>query len=379
MRLKEPSFSIGIEEEYLLVDSATMALVSDPPQIIMEECQRLTRWQVTPELLRSQIEVGTRVCKTIAEAREDLGRLRSIVVDVAGKEGLSPIAASTHPFGRWMEQIHTPVERYRDLTNELQAAARRLLICGMHVHVGIDDDECRIDLMNQMRYFLPHLLAMSTSSPFWEGVDTGLKSYRLTIFDALPRTGLPKRFDSYAEYARHLDVLINAGLMEDGTKIWWDMRPSARYPTLETRIFDVCTSLDDAIALAALTACLLRMLYRLRVKNQRWRIYNAMLIYENRWRAMRYGTDDSLLDLAKGELVPVGVLVEEILALTQKDAEALNCEAEVAHLREIVKRGTSAHKQVEIFERAKQKGANKEEALREVVSFLIEETARGLK
>jgi carboxylate-amine ligase len=378
MRLKEPSFSIGIEEEYLLVDSATMALVSDPPQIIMEECQRLTRWQVTPELLRSQIEVGTRVCKTIAEAREDLGRLRSIVVDVAGKEGLSPIAASTHPFGRWMEQIHTPVERYRDLTNELQAAARRLLICGMHVHVGIDDDECRIDLMNQMRYFLPHLLAMSTSSPFWEGVDTGLKSYRLTIFDALPRTGLPKRFDSYAEYARHLDVLINAGLMEDGTKIWWDMRPSARYPTLETRIFDVCTSLDDAIALAALTACLLRMLYRLRVKNQRWRIYNAMLIYENRWRAMRYGIDEGLLDLAKGELVPCADLVEEILAITAVDAEALDCQAEVAHVREILRRGTSAHRQMSVYSQAMSQGADKKSALREVVAFLIDETALGL-
>jgi carboxylate-amine ligase len=379
MSLKEPSFTIGIEEEYLLVDSSTMELVSDPPTIIMDECQRMTRWQVTPELLRSQIEVGTRVCKTIAEAREDLARLRGIVVDVAGKEGLSPIAASTHPFGRWLEQKHTPVERYRDLTDELQAAARRLLICGMHVHVGIDDDDLRIDLMNQMRYFLPHLLAMSTSSPFWEGMDTGLKSYRLTIFDALPRTGLPKRFDSYAEYARHLDILVNAGLMEDGTKIWWDLRPSARYPTLETRIFDVCTSLDDAIALAALTACLLRMLYRLRVKNQRWRIYNAMLLYENRWRAMRYGIDEGLLDLAKGELVPYEDLIEEILAITAIDAEALDCQAEVAHVREIVRRGTSAHRQMAVYAQAMKRGVDKKAALREVVAFLIDETALGLK
>ena len=378
MSLKEPSFTIGIEEEYLLVDSATMDLVNDPPKTIMEECQRLARWQVTPELLRSQIEVGTKVCKTIAEAREDLARLRGIVVNVAGKEGLSPIAASTHPFGRWLEQMHTPVERYRDLTDELQAAARRLLICGMHVHVGMEDDELRIDLMNQMRYFVPHLLAMSTSSPFWEGVDTGLKSYRLTIFDALPRTGLPKRFESYAEYARHLDILVGAGLMEDGTKIWWDLRPSARYPTLETRIFDVCTSLDDAIALAALTMCLLRMLYRLRVKNQRWRIYNAMLLYENRWRAMRYGTDEGLLDLAKGELVPFADLLEEILAITAVDAEALGCEAEVAHVREIIRRGTSAHRQVAVYEQAKKRGADKKAALREVVAFLIDETARGL-
>jgi carboxylate-amine ligase len=378
MSLTEPSFTIGIEEEYLLVDSATMELVSDPPKIIMKECQRLTRWQVTPELLRSQIEVGTQVCRSIAEAREDLARLRGIVVEVAGKEGLSPIAASTHPFGRWLEQMHTPVDRYRDLTEELQAAARRLLVCGMHVHVGIDDDELRIDLMNQMRYFLPHLLAMSTSSPFWEGLDTGLKSYRLTIFDALPRTGLPKRFESYAEYARHLDVLINAGLLEDGSKIWWDMRPSARYPTLETRIFDVCTSLDDAIALAALTTCLLRMLYRLRLKNQRWRIYNTMLLYENRWRAMRYGIDEGLLDLAKSEIVPCSDLVEEILAITATDAEALGCEAEVAHVREIFRRGTSAHRQMAIFQEATERGADKKAALREVVAFLIDETALGL-
>ena len=376
MRLIEPSFTLGIEEEYLLVDSKTMDLVSDPPPTIMEECRRRTRWQVTPELLRSQIEVGTQVCKTIAEARDDLARLRGIVVEEAGKEGLSPIAASTHPFGLWMQQMHTPIERYRNLTDELQAAARRLLICGMHVHVGIEDDELRIDLMNQMRYFVPHLLAMSTSSPFWEGVDTGLKSYRLTIFDALPRTGLPKRFESYGEYARHVEILVNAGLLENATKIWWDIRPSARYPTLETRIFDVCTTLEDAIALAALTMCLLRMLYRLRIKNQRWRIYNAMLLNENRWRAMRYGCDESLMDLAKGELVPFSDLVDEILDLTAKDAEALNCEAEVAHVREIIKRGTSAHRQVEVFERAKKNGATDKEALRLIVAFLIDETAR---
>jgi len=377
MRPKEPSFTLGIEEEYLLVDRSTMDLVSDPPPTIMKECQSQTQRQVSPELLRSQIEVGTKVCNTIGEAREDLARLRSIVIEAAGREGMSPIAASTHPYGRWLEQKHTPVERYRDLTMELQAAARRLLICGMHVHVGIEDDELRIDLMNQMRYFVPHLLAMSTSSPFWEGVDTGLKSYRLTIFDALPRTGLPKRFESFAEYQRHVEILVKAGLLEDATKIWWDIRPSARYPTLETRIFDVCTRLEDAIALAALTMCLLRMLYRLRIKNQRWRIYNAMLLNENRWRAMRYGTDDQLLDLARAELVPFPDLLEEILAIVAKDAEALGCQSEVMHLREIVARGTSAHRQVDVYERAKKAGAGHEDALRQVVAFLIDETAQG--
>ena len=376
MQSKEPALTLGIEEEYLLVDNQTMELVSDPPPTIMEECKRLTT-RVSPELLRSQIEVGTGVCKTIAEARTDLARLRGVVIEAAGREGLSPIAASTHPFGHWTDQRQTALDRYQDLTLEMQAAARRLLICGMHVHIGVENDELRIDLMNQLRYFLPHMLALSTSSPFWEGLDTGLRSYRLTIFDALPRTGLPQRFESSAEYHRHVDILVNAGLLEDATKIWWDIRPSARYPTLETRIFDVCTTLEDAVALAALTRCLIRMLYRLRVKNQRWRIYNAMLLRENRWRAMRYGLDESLLDLARGELVPFPELIGEIQAIIEKDAEALDCQAEIAHLSEIVRRGTSAHRQIEIYQQALDQGVESKDALCEVVRYLIEETAKG--
>lgn len=374
---KEPAFTVGIEEEYLLVDRETMELVSDPPPSIMAECQRLTPRQVSPELLRSQIEVGTKVCATMAEARADLGRLRRVVIDAAKPEGLSPIAASTHPFGHWTKQKHTPVERYRDLTTEMQAAARRLLICGMHVHVGIENDELRIDLMNQMRYFIPHLLALSASSPFWESQNTGLRSYRLTIFDALPRTGLPQRFESFAEYQRHVAILVQAGLLEDATKIWWDIRPSARYPTLEMRIFDVCTDLDDAVALAALTRCVLRMLYRLRVKNQRWRIYNLMLLYENRWRAMRYGTDESLLDLARGQLMPFAELIDELLELVAEDAVALDCAAKVAHVRTIAARGTSAHRQVAVYEAAVRDGAGHQQALHAVVGALIDETAAG--
>ena len=379
MTVREPTFTLGIEEEYLLVDRTTLDLVSDPPESILAECQRLTSKQISPEFLRSQIEVGTRVCRTVAEAREDLQRLRRVVVEVAGNEGLAPIAASTHPFALWTEQQTSRVSRYNDLSEEMQAAARRLLICGMHVHVGIEDDELRIDLLNQMRYFLPHLLALSTSSPFWEGQATGLRSYRLTIFDNLPRTGLPEYFESYAEYQRHVDVLINAGLLEDATKIWWDLRPSARYPTLETRIFDVCTRLDDAVALAAITICLLRSLYRLRRNNQRWRIYSPMLLNENRWRAMRYGMDEGLLDLAKGTIVPVPQLIEEIIGLIREDAEALGCLDEVLQARDILNRGTSAHSQLQVYERACQTGASEREALREVVEFLIEETARGVR
>ena len=329
-------------------------------------------------MLRSQVEVATKVCKTVQEARAELVRLRGAIIEVSGRHGLAPIAASTHPFSNWREQKHTDKERYEALTTEMQAAARRLVICGMHVHVGLEDDPLRIDLMNQLSYFLPHLLALSCSSPFWEGRDTGLKSYRLTIFDALPRTGLPERFQSYAEYTRHVDILINAGIIEDSSKIWWDLRPSGRFPTLESRIMDVCTRLDDAITLAALLVCTMRMLYRLRVNNQRWRMYTPMLIRENRWRAMRYSFDEGLIDFAKGEVVPFEELIEEILHLTAEDAEALGCVDEIGSVRDIMQRGTSAHRQLKVYELAEAAGKSTEECQKAVVDLLVEDTAKGL-
>jgi carboxylate-amine ligase len=378
MIFKEPSFTVGIEEEYLLVDKETRALVIDPPETLMAEAEELCGPQVASEFLRSQIEVGTKVCRTIGEAHEDLARLRANIIKVADRHGLAPIAASTHPFSAWTDQKHTPKDRYDALTHEMQGAARRLVICGMHVHVGIDDDELRIDLMNQMSYFLPHLLALSCSSPFWVGRDTGLKSYRLTVFDALPRTGLPERFASYAEYQRHVSVLVDAGLIEDTTRIWWDLRPSARFPTLETRIMDVCTRLEDAVALAALLTCILRMLYRLRTRNQRWRIYTPMLIQENRWRAMRYSFDEGLVDLARGVVVPFEQLLDELCSLIAEDAKALGCEKEVSGVHAILSRGTSAHRQLKDFELERASGASVEDSLKSVVDTLIEDTAEGL-
>jgi len=378
MIFKEPSFTIGIEEEYLLVDRQTRELVIDPPETLMAEAEEVCGSQVTSELLRSQIEVGTKVCRSVTEAHEDLARLRRNIIEVAGRHGLAPIAASTHPFSSWTKQKHTDKDRYDSLTHEMQGAARRLLICGMHVHVGIDDDELRIDLMNQMSYFLPHLLALSCSSPFWVGRDTGLKSYRLTIFDALPRTGLPERFESFAEYQRHVRVLMDAGLIDDTTRIWWDLRPSARFPTLETRIMDVCTRLEDTVALAALLTCILRMLYRLRTRNQRWRIYAPMLIRENRWRAMRYSFDEGLIDLAKGVVVPFADLLDELCSLIAEDARALGCEKEISGVHAILSRGTSAHRQLKDFELERASGASVEDSLRAVVDTLIEDTAEGL-
>ena len=376
--MKEPSFTVGIEEEYLLVDKASRDLVTKMPSSMLEECAaRCEGQQVSPELLRSQIEVGTRVCANMTEAGESLRLLRRTVIDVAESHGLAPIAASTHPFAHWAEQKPTARARYASLYQEMQTAARRLLICGMHVHVGIDDDELRIDLMNQFSYFLPHLLALSCSSPFWEGQDTGLKSYRLTVFDAVPRTGLPERFDSFPEYERHVRVLVEAGLIPDATMIWWDLRPSARYPTLETRIMDVCTRVDDALCLAAIAVCSLRMLYRLRGKNQRWRIYSRLLLDENRWRAMRYSVDEGLIDLGKGHIMPFPQLMEELLELIHDDAVALGCVTEVEHVRDILAHGTSAHRQIKAHQEALAAGASTAEALSVVVDHLIVDTARG--
>ncbi len=378
MGIKQPSFTLGVEEEYLLVDKETRALVVDPPETLMAEAEEKCGAQVTSELLRSQIEIGTKVCANIQEARDDLVRLRSNIIEVANNHGLAPIAASTHPFSAWTDQKHTEKDRYDQLTHEMQGAARRLVICGMHVHVGIDNNELRIDLMNQLSYFLPHLLALSCSSPFWLGRDTGLKSYRLTIFDALPRTGVPERFASWAEYERHVNILQNAGLIEDSTRIWWDLRPSGRFPTLETRIMDVCTRLDDTISLAALLSCILRMLYRLRTRNQRWRLYTPMLIRENRWRAMRYSFDEGLIDLAKGHVVPFTDLMDELCSLIAEDAHALGCEEEVKGVHDILTRGTSAHRQLKDYELERASGASTEDALRSVVDLLIADTAEGL-
>jgi len=376
--VSEPAFSLGIEEEYLLVDRETRDLAEDPPPEMMSECQARLAGRVAPEFLRAQIEVGTGICRSLAEARAELAELRARVAEIAARHGLAPIAAATHPFAAWHRQKTTPRERYLLLARDLQGPARRLVICGMHVHVGLEDPELRIDLMGQVAYFLPHLLALSTSSPFWGGEDTGLKSYRIAVFDEMPRSGLPELFDSWGEFQRHLNVLVRAGLIEDGTKLWWDIRPSVRFPTLEMRITDVCTRLDDGIAVAALYRCLLRMLWRLKRNNQRWRRYAAMLVNENRWRAQRYGFDEGLVDFGKGRIVPYADLLEEMIELTAEDQDAFGCRREVAEARRILARGTSAHRQLAKYRAALAGGVARPEALCAVVDMLIAETTEAL-
>jgi len=376
--VERPTFTVGIEEEYLIVDRETRDLVRDLPDDVMLECEQRLAGQVSPEFLRSQIEVGTKVSNTLHEARDDLAMLRRTIADVAGKHGLAPIAASTHPFADWVQQRHTDKERYHMLARDMAGIVRRLVISGMHVHVMIDDEDLRIDLMNQIVYFLPHLIALSTSSPFWAGENTGLKSYRTSVFRSLPRTGLPDEFDSWADYRRHVGVLIDAGVIEDATQLWWDIRPSDRYPTLELRCTDIATSLEDSIALASIYMSLLSMLYRRRTHNQRWRIYSRSLIDENTWRAQRYGVRGSMIDFGLSRLVPFEDLVEEIIELVSEDAEELDCLAEVQHARTIVARGTSAHRQLETYNKAIESGASQEEATKAIVDWLIEETVAGL-
>lgn len=368
--LTTPSFTLGIEEEYLLVDADALT-IAEVPDGLIESLQAELNGQVSPEYLQCQVEIGTGVCANIAEARDDLKRLRSAVARRAAEHNLTPIAVSCHPSAEWKKQHHTNKARYNDLRIEMADMARRLLICGMHVHVGVEDDALRVDLMAQQCYFLPHLLALSTSSPFWQGEDTGLASYRLGVFDNLPRTGLPPHFSSFGEYERTTGVLINAEVIEDTTKVWWDLRPSFRFPTLETRICDVSPRLDHAISIAALVQAITRMLWRLRAQNMRWRIYDRFLISENRWRAQRYGVTEGLIDYGRGEIVPFDILLGELIELVAPDAEALGSTAEIEGLKDIVTSGTSATRQRAVREAA---GANDPDAFnRAIVNHLIEE------
>ncbi len=377
--MERPGFTIGIEEEYLVVDRETRDLIKRPPDSMWKALENILGSQVSPEFLKAQIEVGTKVCSTVAEARADLARMRTGLNAVVNEYGAAIIASSTHPFANWSEQETTEDPRYMRLASDYQQVARQLVICGMHVHVGIEDPHLRIDLMNQVKYMLPHMLALSTSSPFWAGEPTGLLAYRLVIFQNLPRTGVPEEFASWGEYERTVSILVDAGLIEDGTKLWWDIRPSSRYPTLEMRVSDVCTRLDDAMTVAALYQTLLAYLYRLRRENQRWRTYSPMMIEENLWRAQRYGVDGSLVDFGKGELIQYSDLIEEFIELLAQDAIEFGVRDELRHARTIVNEGTSAHRQLETYNAALTGGAEQKEALNAVVDELIVDTMYGIE
>lgn len=370
-----PVLSLGVEEEYMLVDPVSRNVVAKPSPNFMAECQASLGERVAHEFLQCQVEIGTPVCKNISEVRQQLTELRGTMIDMAEKHGMKLIAASTHPFAQWEAQQHTAAERYDQLNDDMGGTIRRMLICGMHVHAGIEDNDLRIDLMNQVSYFLPHLLALSTSSPFWQGQSMSMKCARLGVFDSMPRTGIPDHYDSWSQYERMVEHMIEAGVLEDASKIWWDLRPSAKYPTLEMRVTDICTRLEDALCITALYQSLLRMLARIKSKNMRWRMYQPILIEENRWRAQRKGCTEDMIDLGKGAVTPFPELMKDILELVEEDADALNCVAEVNHAHKILERGSSACRQVETYDQAIADGDSHDAAMIRVVDRLIEETA----
>jgi glutamate---cysteine ligase / carboxylate-amine ligase len=371
MAPRRPHLTLGIEEEYLIVERATGELAISPPPGFMAACREALGPQVTHELLQAQVEIGTSVCRDVGKLRQELAGLRRTIADCAADFDLALLAVSTHPSASWRLQKSVDLDRYRILTEDFQALARRLVVCGMHVHAGIEDVELRIDLMNQATYFLPHLLALSTSSPFWEGQDTGLKAFRPTIFGDLPRSGIPEPFDSHADWQGLLADMAEIGICDDPTKIWWDIRPSVKHPTLEMRVCDLCTKLEDAITIAALYQSLLACLYRLRASNQTWRRYRHVLLQENKWRAQRFGVGGTLADYGRRRLVPFAELMDELIDLLKDDAAELGCLAEVERAREIVQGGTSADHQLRVYQAALAAGAEPAEARHQVVDWLI--------
>ncbi|MBN1202996.1 MAG: carboxylate-amine ligase [Anaerolineae bacterium] len=386
--------TIGIEEEYQIIDPETRELTSYVQQM-MNQGRVILGDQLKPEFMQSQIEVGSHICRNVKEARQEIIRLRRTVTEVAQQTGAAIVAASTHPFSRWQDQRISEGERYDDLAAEMRDAVRRLLIFGMHVHLGFGKEpaalELMIDILNQLRYFLPHILALTTSSPFWHGRDTGLKSYRSLVFEDMPRSGIPPHFYSWSEYQRYVDLMGKVGSIPktepgaavrslgDPTKIWWDARPHPNLGTLEIRICDICTRIDDAVAVAALLQALVAKLIKLRNQNQSWRIYRGIYIQENKWRAVRYGIDGKLIDFGIEAEVPMRFLLNELIEIVDDVLDDLGSRTEVTSLTSIMQNGTSADRQLRVYRQAINDGATEQDALFAVVDHLIAETAEGWK
>ena len=341
-------FTLGIEEEFQIVDPHTRELRSHVSEILAEG-KTLLGEQVKPEMIQSMIEVGTGICKDIKEARTDIINLRTILSGLVRNQGLEIVAAGTHPFSHWQDQKIFENARYELIVEENQMIARSLLTFGLHVHVGVADPERRIQIMNAVRYMLPHVLALSTSSPFWLGVHTGLKSYRSEVFTRMPRTGIPDHFDSYASFQRYVALLIDTGCIDDGKKIYWDVRPHPFFPTLEFRICDIPTRVDDTIAIAALFQALVAKVNRLLDQNLTFRLHHKMLIEENKWRAVRYGLDGKMIDFGKSQEVPTRDLIHELLEFVDDVIDELDSRKEIEHIYTILERGTSADEQLRVW------------------------------
>jgi carboxylate-amine ligase len=365
-----PSFTLGIEEEYQVIDPETRDLRSHIGSEIIAQGKTLLKEHVKAEMHQSVVEIGTGICRDVQEAGRELKQLRCHIIDLARTNGFRLAAAGTHPFADWRKQDIYPDERYHTIVQDLKMVARANLIFGLHVHVGVEDHETAIHLMNAARYFLPHMLALSASSPFWLGMDTGLKSYRCKVFDKFPRTNIPDVFSSYGEYERFVNLLIKTNCIDNAKKIWWDIRLHPFFPTLEFRVCDVPLRADETIALTALIQATVMKLWRLHTKNQSFRLYPRALLMENKWRAARYGLDGKLIDFGKEMEVPERELIEEYLDLIDDVLDELGSRKEIGYIRRMMEEGTGADRQLRIFQETGD--------LTKVVDYIVYETEAGL-
>jgi carboxylate-amine ligase len=363
-------FSIGIEEEFQIVDPSTGDLRAHIQEMLTQAGRHTLGDQIKPEMMQSMVETVSKVCATVSEARQEVMKLRRTISDLANRSGLAIVSAGTHPFSHWQSQLITTNERYKMLEEDLQDVVRSILIFGLHVHVGIPGQDQRIEIMNEARYFLPHLLALSTSSPFWLGRFTGLKSYRTVVWQQFPRTGIPNTFDSWSDYQNFVDTLVQTNCIDNAKKIWWDVRPHPFYPTIEFRVCDMPCTVDETICFAALFQAIVVKLYRLRERNLGFRVYNRALIQENKWRAMRYGIDGKLIDFGKRAEVPMRELALELLEFVDDVVDELGSRDAVNYVHQILAQGSGADRQLTVY---RQTGD-----MRRVVEFLIHETMRGV-
>jgi len=365
-----PSFTLGIEEEYQTIDPETLDLRSHIHTELIAQGKMQLKEKVKAEMHQSVIEVGTGICRTIGEARSDVTDLRRRTIHLAREHGLLLAAGATHPFADWRVQDIYPDQRYLQVVEDMQTVARSNLIFGLHVHVGIEDRETSIHLMNQMRYFLPHLLALSTNSPFWLGMNTGLKSYRCKVFDKFPRTNIPDTFTSWADFDNLVKLLIRTNCIDNAKRIWWDIRPHPIFSTLEVRICDLPMRVEETLAIAALIQATVAKLYKLHSRNQGYRLYSRALIMENKWRASRYGLDGMMIDFGREKELPERELILEYLDFVDDVLDELECRQEVEYVQTILDRGTGADRQLKVFAETKD--------LRKVVEYMVAETAAGL-
>ena len=364
-----PPFTLGIEEEFQLIDPESRGLRSHVYQLL-EDGKEILKDQVKAELHQSIVEVGTAICRDIDEARSEVVRLRSGLAALARNRGLTIAAAGTHPFSHWQDQEITDLPRYHEIIEDMQQVARANLIFGLHVHVGVEDRELAIQIMNTVRYFLPHIYALSTNSPFWEGRNTGFKSYRSKIFDRFPRTGIPDNFRSRGEYDSYLALLIKTGCIDNGKKIWWDIRPHPFFDTLEYRICDVPMRVDETVALAALMQAITAKVAKLIKQNLGFRLYRRLLINENKWRAARYGISGKMIDFGRQTEVDTVDLIHELLEFVDDVADELGSRKELAYIEEILRGGTGADRQLATW--------NNTNDMKAVVDHIVWETHLGL-